>query len=175
MLPQILGRITRLTVAEARSGERLVPGHVHVAPPGRHLRVRPDRTILLSQDEPVWFARPSADRLFESVASVFGERAVAVILTGRGYDGVEGLRAVRQAGGMTIAQSERSCRAPEMPTQAIDAGCVEMVLPPDQIGPMLEILFSPQRDEWPASPDLQGGGGRPIPGKRRQDPQSEQS
>jgi len=147
MLAHILSGVTRLAVAEAREGDRLTSGHVYVASPGRHLEVRSDRTLSLSEGAPVWFARPSADRLFESVAAVFRERAVAVILTGRGHDGVEGLRAIHQAGGMTIAQSTKSCRASDMPAQAIDARCVEMILLPDQIGPMLEILVAQRSDD----------------------------
>ena len=143
-LPRYLSRSSRLPVVDAREGDRLSPGCVYAAPPGRHLLVLPDRTVSLSDSEPVWFTRPSADRLFESAASVFRNRLIAVILSGRGQDGANGVRAVRAAGGMVIAQSEMTCVAPGMPGHAIDTGCVDMILPLDQIASMLQVLVSPR-------------------------------
>ena len=139
LLPEILAAHTALAVAPAREGDVLRPGHVYVAQPGRHLLVRPDRTLALSSEAPDCGARPSADHLFTSLAAVFGDRAVAVLLTGRGRDGAAGLAAVRRRGGTTIAQSPATCRAADMPLAAIEAG-VEMVLPLEKIGPMLQIL-----------------------------------
>jgi len=143
-LPNLLARVTRLTVLPARDGQELLLGRVYVAPPDRHLLVRPDRTIALSNTERVWFTRPAADPLFESVASSFGSRAVAVILTGKGCDGAQGIRAIRQAGGVTIAQSPMSCQSDAMPSAAIETGCVDMVLSLARIGPLIQILFSRQ-------------------------------
>jgi chemotaxis response regulator CheB len=65
-----------------------------------------------------------------------------VILTGKGRDGARGIRALRQAGGTTIAQSPKSCAAPDMPAAAIETGCVDMVLPLARIAPLLQVLFS---------------------------------
>ena len=154
-LPGLLARTTCLTVVPARDGHELLPGVVYVAPPGHHLLVRPDRTLALSDSEPVWFVRPAADRLFESLAASFGSRAVGVILTGRGRDGALGIQAIHRAGGTTIAQSPASCTAAGMPSSAIETGCADMVLPLAQIGPHLQVLFS--RDREPAA--LKAGAG----------------
>lgn len=155
LLPQLLARVTGLTVVQARARDELLPGWVYVAPPGRHLLVRPDRLLELSDSEPVWFTRPAADRLFESLAASFGSRAVGVILTGRGCDGAQGIRAIRQAGGTTVAQSPESCTAPDMPSAAIETGCVDMVLPLARISPLLQVLFS--RDQEPATRSARSG------------------
>ncbi len=145
-LPSLLARVTRLGVGEARDGEELLPGRVFVAPPGLHLLARPDRTLALSDSEPVCCARPAANRLFESLAASFGSQAVGVILTGRGVDGAQGLQALHKAGGLAIAQSPESCSAADMPSAAIETGCVDMVLPLARIGPVLQILFSQESE-----------------------------
>lgn len=157
-VPEHLSRFTRLPVAHAREGDELRPGRVYAAPPGRHLLVRPDRTLALTDEEPVCFVRPAADRLFESAASVFGSRVAAVVLTGRGYDGSCGARAVRKAGGMVIAQSARTCEAPDMPVHAVETGCVDMVLPLDKIGLMLQVLA-------PSAPSRRSASPPPRPGE----------
>jgi two-component system, chemotaxis family, protein-glutamate methylesterase/glutaminase len=87
-LPEVLSRRTGLRLEPAREGTILRPATVFVAPPDWHLLVNGDGTLSLSRLEKVRFVRPSADRLFESLASSFGERAIAVVLTGFGSDGV---------------------------------------------------------------------------------------
>src|SRR5215210_4527897 len=143
LLPQYFSRSSRLPVVDAREGDRLSPGSVYAAPPGRHLLVLSDRALSLSDSEPLWFTRPSADRLFESAASVFQNRLTAVILSGRGQDGANGVRAVHKAGGMVIAQSEETCGATVMPGHAIGTGCVDLVLTFDKIADMLQRLAPP--------------------------------
>lgn len=84
LMAGILSHHTPLAVKEAEEGDRLVPGHVTLAPPDRHLLVNPDRSLSLSQSELVHFLRPSGDLLFESVAASYKDRAIAVVLTGTG-------------------------------------------------------------------------------------------
>jgi two-component system, chemotaxis family, protein-glutamate methylesterase/glutaminase len=146
LLPELLARVTSLEVVQAQDRDELLPGRVYVAPPGLHLLVRPDRTLALSDSEPVWFTRPAADRLFKSLPASFGSRAVGVILTGRGCDGAQGIQAIHRAGGTTIAQSPKSCTAAGMPSAAIETGCVDMVLSLQRIGPMLQVLFSRNKE-----------------------------
>ncbi|MGE8490067.1 MAG: chemotaxis protein CheB, partial [Paraburkholderia nemoris] len=71
-----------LPVLEPDAGERIMPGRVHIAPPGYHMLVEVDRTVALSTDAAVRFSRPSIDVLFESAAAVYGERLLAVLLSG---------------------------------------------------------------------------------------------
>ncbi|WP_207483253.1 chemotaxis protein CheB [Arenibaculum pallidiluteum] len=140
LLPGILAARTRLAVTSAREGDRPLPGHVHVAPPDRHLLVRPDGTLGLADSDPVNFCRPAADVLFRSMAEVHGRRAIAVVLTGRGRDGARGVEAVRRQGGMAIAQDEATAEVGEMPRAAVDIGQADLVLPLDRIPFALEVL-----------------------------------
>jgi two-component system chemotaxis response regulator CheB len=140
LLPGILARRTALPVKPAEDGDRPAPGRVYVAPPDRHLVVRPDGALGLSCGAPVNFCRPSADVLFRSLAEVFGPRAIAVVLTGMGRDGARGVEAVAEAGGTAIAQDPASAEAADMPRAAVDIGRADLVLPADRIGFALTVL-----------------------------------
>ncbi len=128
-----LNSLTPLPVSLAQSGEALVPGHVLLAPEDRHLILTPGNIVQLVQAEPVNGQRPSATRLFESLAAVYGPAAVGVILSGMGDDGVAGLERLHAAGGHVIAQSEDSCVVPGMPKTAMARGIVDRVLTPGEI------------------------------------------
>ena len=150
-LAEILDRTTLLAVRFATEGSVLKPGEVLVAPPERHLIVNPDATVTLSQAEPVHFARPSADLLFQSAARGYGSRVIAVVLSGTGRDGAEGARAVKEHGGTLIIQDETTSEFFGMPGAAIDATepdlILHFVLPLEDIGPTLQYLT-----EGPTSP-----------------------
>jgi two-component system chemotaxis response regulator CheB len=118
-----------LPVRMAESGERLAPATVFLAPDHRHLGVSGRGTALLSPAPPIGGFRPSGTFLFDSVGRAFGAAAVAVILTGMGDDGVEGLRTVRRMGGRVIAQDEATSVIFGMPGAAIAAGLVDRVRP----------------------------------------------
>lgn len=131
-----LDGLCRVRVREARDGDRILPGHVLIAPGNRHLRVYRSGAVYgvrLSDDPPVNRHRPSVDVLFQSCARALGANAVGVILTGMGGDGARGLLAMRAAGARTIAQDEATCVVFGMPREAIAAGAVEEILPLDQI------------------------------------------
>jgi two-component system, chemotaxis family, protein-glutamate methylesterase/glutaminase len=123
---------TRLTVREAREGDRLVAGLVVLAPTGRHLLVG-DGVARLSDAPPVDTFKPSVSPLFASAARAYGPRACGVILTGMGSDGAMGLRAIKDAGGPTLAQDEATSAVFGMPRAAIQLGAVDRVLPIDEI------------------------------------------
>ncbi|MBV8467848.1 MAG: chemotaxis-specific protein-glutamate methyltransferase CheB [Burkholderiales bacterium] len=119
----------------AENGEPLGCG-VFMAPPSRHLLV--ERRCLWLNDGPERHScKPSVDVLFESVARDCGGDAAACLLTGMGTDGARGLLAIRQMGGLTIAQDEASCVVYGMPREAARLGAASYVLPLDEIGPML--------------------------------------
>jgi two-component system, chemotaxis family, protein-glutamate methylesterase/glutaminase len=136
-MAEILGRSISLAVEPARGGERIAAGTVYVAPPGRHLLVGPDGVLALSDTERVQFVRPAADLLFASLAESLGPRAVAVVLTGTGKDGADGVREIHRRGGTVIVQDEASSEFFGMPDASIRTGMVDHVLPLDEIAPAL--------------------------------------
>jgi two-component system chemotaxis response regulator CheB len=123
-------------VVEAADGDPVEPGRVLIAPAGIHTTVerRGGRVWVALDEEPrEALHRPSADVLMSSVAAIYGRRAVGVVLTGMGSDGTEGLRAIREAGGHTLAESERTCVIFGMPKAAAAAGVVSQVVPLDRM------------------------------------------
>ncbi|CAA7625224.1 chemotaxis response regulator protein-glutamate methylesterase [Magnetospirillum sp. UT-4] len=133
---QRLDGLAAVRVKEAAEGERLVAGHVFIAPGDRHLAVRRSGAQLITHvyDGPlVTGHKPSVNVLFHSVAEACGAKAVGVILTGMGRDGAEGLLAMRQAGAATIGEDEGSCVVYGMPKAAYELGAVERELPLSRI------------------------------------------
>lgn len=145
LMADILTRRIVLPVTQAEDGEALCPGHVYLAPPDKHLCVTRAHTVSLTLAEKEHFVRPSGNVLFESVAAYFGVGAVAVILTGGDGDGATGLKAVKDAGGVTIAQDEASSEQFSMPRTAIATGGVDYILTLEAIAPMLVSLASAMR------------------------------
>lgn len=131
-LAKWLGTDSRLSVRVAVNGETPRPGSVYIAPDGLHMEVKKSQAeqlrIALTSSPPVGTFRPSASRLFSSVATAAGERALAVILTGMGDDGVAGLLEVRRARGTVLAQDETSSVIYGMPREAVRAGVVDEVV-----------------------------------------------
>ena len=128
LMAEILARRTPLEVKQATDGETVEPGTVYIAPPNEHLLANPDHTLSLTRTELVHFVRPSADLLFESVAAVYRERAIAIVLTGSGSDGSMGVRAIKKMGGTVLAQNEATSEYFAMPSAAINTGAVDFVL-----------------------------------------------
>jgi two-component system, chemotaxis family, protein-glutamate methylesterase/glutaminase len=139
LLAEILGRRTSLVVKEAAADEVFAKGIAYVAPPGHHLLVAAGGIAALTHTARVHFVRPSADRLFQSVA-ISCSPAIAVVLTGTGTDGAAGVTAIKTAGGVAIVQDLATSAFAGMPQAAIDTGAVDFVLPLDDIGPRLVEL-----------------------------------
>jgi two-component system chemotaxis response regulator CheB len=117
-----LGGVVALRVKVAEDGEPLVAGTVYLAPDDRHLTLLGRRAICLDASPPVGGFRPAANAMFASVARELGAQAVGVMLTGMGQDGVDGLVALRAAGGRVLVQDQESSVVYGMPRAAIDAG-----------------------------------------------------
>ncbi|MBT8340517.1 MAG: chemotaxis protein CheB [Desulfatitalea sp.] len=132
-----LGSNCRLKVQYAKTGETPAAGCVYLAPPDRHLQFASDGTFELLDTPKVNFSRPSVDLLFESAALVFGTNVAGVILTGANADGAEGLKTIKQYGGLTIVQNPKSAEAAIMPDSAIQKALVDHIIWIDQIGPFL--------------------------------------
>jgi two-component system chemotaxis response regulator CheB len=146
-MPQVIGRQSPLSVMHAEEGMQLEPDHVFLAPPDRHMLIKRKGTLTLTDSELVNFVRPSADLLFESVAAAYGDRAIAVVLTGSGHDGALGVTAIKQRGGTVVAQDEASSEFFGMPSAAIKTGAVDFVLPLEEIAPTLTALVGAQAGE----------------------------
>jgi two-component system chemotaxis response regulator CheB len=130
-----------IDVKEAQSGDLLVAGRALICPGNRHMKVKRmplGDIIVLSDEDRVNGHRPSVDVLFRSVAQEFGNNSLAVIMTGMGEDGAEGMNAIKRAGGMTVAQSEDSCVVFGMPKAAIERGYAIRVVPLDAMANTLQ-------------------------------------
>lgn len=135
-----LDGLCRIRVAEARDGERILPGHAYIAPGGLHLTVERSGANYIArvQDgEPVNRHKPSVEVLFNSAAKVVGQNALGIMLTGMGADGAKAMKTMRDAGSYNWVQDEATCVVFGMPREAIAAGAANEVLPLNQIAPKL--------------------------------------
>jgi two-component system chemotaxis response regulator CheB len=132
-LAERLGQRSALPVREAEDGEAVPHGTVLIAPGGLHMKVRRrgagQPRVWLDPEPRTALHRPSVDVLMASVARTYGARATGIVLTGMGADGVEGLRAIRDAGGRTLAESPETCVIYGMPKAAVEAGVVDRSIP----------------------------------------------
>ncbi|MGI6226652.1 MAG: protein-glutamate methylesterase/protein-glutamine glutaminase [Peptococcales bacterium] len=136
-LAQRLNSLTNLIVKEGENGELIKVGHVYIAPGNFQMEVKMDKTCQLylhiHQGPLITGHRPSVDALFNSVANLGIGGIIAVIMTGMGYDGREGLINLKKQGAFTIAESEETCVVYGMPKAAVEAGCIDQVVPLDKI------------------------------------------
>ncbi|MCK9296562.1 MAG: chemotaxis response regulator protein-glutamate methylesterase [Desulfobulbaceae bacterium] len=135
-LADSLNQKSVLHVTEARDEEQLLAGNVYLAPGAKQMKVvkrAGGEFLQLTDDPPENHCRPSVDYLFRSVASVYGNRSLGVIMTGMGSDGVKGLQLMKQQGAQVIAQDQASCVVFGMPMEAIKAGVADVIVPLPQI------------------------------------------
>lgn len=133
-----LGDCSKLAVELGVAGTPMLPGHVYLAPDGSHLEVEPcDRLALAPPESRGAIICPSIDRLFTSVARIYREKAVGVLLTGMGRDGANGLLKLRQAGSLTMAQDKESSIVFGMPAEAIALGAADHVVAPARVAELL--------------------------------------
>src|SRR4051812_13963699 len=141
VLDAILSRAGPLPATNARDQERLVPGHIYVAPPDYHLLIEPGRVRVTKGPRENRF-RPAIDPLFRSAAQVYGPAAIGVVLTGNLDDGTAGLWAVKQLGGTAIVQHPDDALFPAMPTSALRHVKVDYSVPLPELPPLLVKLTS---------------------------------
>ena len=131
-----LNRFSELNIHEATDGDQIKPGHVLIAPGGKNLEFTVHGSDVFAKvSDPLQHQRylPSVDSLFNSSASVFGNRLLGVVLTGMGNDGSEGARSIKRSGGTVIAESEETCVVYGMPKVAIASAQVDHVVPLSEI------------------------------------------
>ena len=126
-----------LKIKEADEKEKIEPGTIYISPANYHLMVGNDKCFELSIDERVNFARPSIDVLFESAAGVYKDALIGIVLTGSNNDGANGLKKIKDNGGLAIAQDPDTADAGYMPAAAIAATQVDYILPLNEIMDLL--------------------------------------
>ncbi len=150
-LAEILQRGAKVTVRAARHRDSLEPGVILIGPPDAAPRISDDGHLLL--DHPVERSRDPINGIFRTGAQVFGENAVAVILSGTGSDGSAGAIAVWKAGGVVIAESDRTAEHPGMPRSARRSGAVDFVRPSSEIPAMVASIAEGTLEREPAADD----------------------
>lgn len=137
ILAQHIGRNTGWPCKEATDGDIIAPGNIYLAPGNYHMVAQfngPQRVVRLNQDPPENYCRPSVDVMLKSLPRTFGDRVLAVILTGMGQDGLEGGKIVAKAGGTIVAQDEKTSVVWGMPRAVAVAGLCSAVLPLQELG-----------------------------------------
>lgn len=129
-----LDRLCKLRVVEAEDGMNIESNTIYIAKGGQHMLVGNNKQIKLNDEPAIWGVRPAVDKLFFSAVNVYGGNLLAVILTGMGRDGADGIVKVKDAGGVTISEDESTCTIYGMPKAAYETGKVDMVLELQKIG-----------------------------------------
>jgi two-component system chemotaxis response regulator CheB len=140
-LVHFLQQVTVLPVHEVITPVPLVAGHIYIAAPDHHLVVTTDTEVRGVQSVRVNFSRPAIDVLFRSVADIFKESTLGVVLTGSLKDGTKGAQAIKAQGGYILAQDPTSAYAPAMPEAVIQSGVVDWIVPLDDIAETLIQLM----------------------------------
>jgi two-component system chemotaxis response regulator CheB len=129
-----------IAVKEADDKEPLVPGTLYFAAPGYHLSVEADLSLSLSQEDRVFYSRPSIDILFDSAADAYGPRLAGVVLTGANNDGAKGIARIKEYGGLTVVQDPKRALARAMPEAALASHTPDFLLPLSDISLLLVEL-----------------------------------
>jgi two-component system, chemotaxis family, protein-glutamate methylesterase/glutaminase len=145
IIVSVLSRKSRIPVKIAEEGEPLRSGTVYLAPARAHLVLRPNRTFHLMDGRKIKYVHSSANPLFESAAYALDGRVVAVVLTGSGTDGTNGVQTVKGMGGVVLVQDPASSAYSSMPLSAIGTGAVDHVLPLEGIPTELLRLVTKPR------------------------------
>lgn len=151
-LPALLNAAGPVPAKHAEDGEEILPGHIYVAPPDRHMIVADGRLRLLRGPKENC-ARPAIDPLFRSVAEIYGSDAVGVILTGNLNDGALGLFEIKRRGGMAIVQDPNDAAYPEMPRSATEHVTVDYSVTLEQMPELLIELINRKDEKDVVMPD----------------------
>lgn len=136
-----LGRVSKMPIQIALEGTSLKSGQVYLAPGGLHLTLVRNSTVHLHDGEKVNSVRPAVDVAMKSLVQPIGMKLAGVILTGMGADGAAGIAHIKQLGGITIAQDQKTSIIYGMPKAAADTGKVDFILPTDRIADKMRELF----------------------------------
>ena len=146
LMTALVARDTSLQVRDVENGIQPEANVIYITPPKTDVIFMDGRLQLVEPSPEVASPKPSVDRFLTSLAQEHGAKSMGVILSGTGTDGAYGVQAIREAGGITIAQTNESAKYDGMPQSAIQTGCVDLVLTPPQIGEHLQKILTSQRD-----------------------------
>lgn len=133
ILEDLVAHNTLYAVKEVEDKDAIIPGTIYIAPPDYHLLIENKNSFSLDSSEKVHFSRPSIDVTFESVAEMFTNRVMGILLSGANADGAAGLACIKEMGGLTLVQSPESAEMSIMPQQAINRNIVDRIVEPTQI------------------------------------------
>jgi two-component system chemotaxis response regulator CheB len=148
ILAEHLERVIKRPVREGVHGEEINAGTIYIAPGGKHMKVgRREGTAVIELDDGplINFCKPAVDALFSSAAAVWGNKVMALVLTGMGSDGLRGAQAITAGGGCIMAQDEATSVVWGMPGQVAQANLCSAVLPLNEIAPRLVRVFTGER------------------------------
>lgn len=133
ILADLISARTKIPVKDAEDKDLISPDHIYLAPPNYHLLIETNFHFSLDASEKVHFSRPSIDVTFESIAESFRDKVIGILVSGANADGALGLKAIKQAGGFTIAQDPQTAEVDYMPKQAIAIGAADKILKPEEM------------------------------------------
>lgn len=133
-------RLGEIKVKEADEKEKLQGGVVYIAPPNYHLLIEKDKTLSLTVEPRVSYARPSIDVLFDSAAEAFRDKLIGIVLTGANSDGSNGLKKIKEFGGLTIVEDPSTAKVEAMPRFALDKVKADYVLRVEDIASKIAEL-----------------------------------
>ncbi|HET6882111.1 MAG TPA: chemotaxis protein CheB, partial [Pirellulales bacterium] len=142
LMDELLSRRTEIAVRRVEDGMVVEPNTIYLMPPRKEMIISSGRLLLTDKDPSSALSLP-IDTFFRSLAQDFGERAIGIVLSGTGSDGSRGIRAIHEAGGLVISQSEETAKFDGMPRSAIDTGVVDLVLPPAAMAEALVNYIKP--------------------------------
>lgn len=125
---QLINDKRKLDIKEADEKEKIENGRIYVAPPNYHLLIERNKTFSFTIDERVNFARPSIDVLFESAAEAYKNKLIGIVLTGASTDGTNGMKRIKEHGGLAIVQDPATAESAYMPASVIAAITVDHIL-----------------------------------------------
>lgn len=156
MLTDLLGRYTKMNVVEVKDGMKIEPNGVYVIPPNKIMSIYNESFKLSKPEEPHGLRMP-IDSFFRSLAADRKEKAICIILSGSGSDGTLGLKAISEAGGLSMVQEPATAQYNGMPKSAIDTGIVDFILPvekmPEQLRTYVKYVHPKKKKRAPVIPD----------------------
>ena len=141
MLAELFAYKTKIPIREIEDKDPLAAGTIYLAPADYHLLIEKNNTFSLDDSEKINYSRPSIDVTFESAAEIFGSSLVCILLSGANADGVKGLIAVKENGGMAVVQEPSTAEVPYMPEQAILGLKVDLILRADELADFINNLI----------------------------------